>query len=476
MQKRNVLIRILAGMLVLCSLVLVGCSEDPVTTQPTTEKPTATTTPTSPTLTTEPVEDVGAAELTSVRQAMVGTPQLFAVAYLGITEDMTPCDPKEFMLENTPQLCADLPFLTAIPAENAVGQYGELYCIIPADPAATVAVNRGVQNGEDVQYTDTQYRSETGAPIVVFCNYAGFEPDTLVTITDSDGNVAQWYPQLNDYSCVDIPHNDDWEDTAMDITPYVEMLTRGYENCLQQGWEKPTAEDLIGTVWGTEQYLKDGAVFHCSITFEENTADLVWNTGYDIIDHEMVGVPWTLTDNNGTCVLTVELGALAGRLHYDVLLHREQTLLYTALSSTEGDPQSLMLPLMRVLSPSETTAELAGTWQMTRTEVEGDVNEVAPGVHTLTIVQESEDTYRISCKDTQFPDSNYSDKLLSIIQGETLYPGCGNDAWLGRIDHVGMGNTTYALTLLENGELLMQNRWTMDGSPMVSYAWFTRAD
>ena len=57
-----------------------------------------------------------------------------------------------------------------------------------------------------------------------------------------------------------------------------------------------------------------------------------------------------------------------------------------------------------------------------------------------------------------------------------MYWNCGNSMWLADVDHVGPWDTTYAITLLEDGRLLLQNYWEVDGAPSVSYEWYERAD
>ena len=89
-------------------------------------------------------KDVASAEasLVSLRQAMVETPQLFAVAYFGYHETQDaefPVDPFAVIQENAPQLCADLPFLLEIPEDRVIGTGGDLFCIVPLDEDATVA-------------------------------------------------------------------------------------------------------------------------------------------------------------------------------------------------------------------------------------------------------------------------------------------------------------------------------------------------
>ena len=167
--------------ILLCCLLLfmAGCSKP----NKLPEVPTVGKT-TGPEATTGIMEPVSAdASLNSLRQAMVGTPQLFAVAYFGYQNNWDsdiPVDPFEAMQAEAPQLCEDLPFLLHIPRERIIGEYGELYCIVPLDTDATVAVSKGVWDeiNEEYIYEESVYFSESGEPILLFCNGEGWEPDT----------------------------------------------------------------------------------------------------------------------------------------------------------------------------------------------------------------------------------------------------------------------------------------------------------
>ena len=96
-----------AGLLCFLLLLMTGCSK-PI------KLPEVSTVGT----TTGPEETTGIAEpaaadasLNSLRQAMVGTPQLFAVAYFGYQynwDSDIPVDPFEAMQAESPQLCEDL--------------------------------------------------------------------------------------------------------------------------------------------------------------------------------------------------------------------------------------------------------------------------------------------------------------------------------------------------------------------------------
>ena len=170
MKKKN---RIIALLLAGILLLTTGCGKS-------TDSPTESTVPAE----TVTVEQTAApvspeASLTSLRQVMEGTPQFFAVAYFGFHENR---DPFAVMQENAPALCEESPLLLEIPEERIIGESGDLFCIVPLDENATVAVSKGYWDDENQQhiYDDMLYSSAAGDPILLFCNNAGWEPDTQV--------------------------------------------------------------------------------------------------------------------------------------------------------------------------------------------------------------------------------------------------------------------------------------------------------
>ena len=192
MKKRN---RIIAAMLVGILLLTTGCGKSPDTTEDQTVIPTVPATEASEPITAD-------ASLTSLRQAMVETPQLFAVAYFGYQEAENPnipVDPIEVLRETAPQLCADMPFLTEISGDRIIGHSGDLFCIVPLDTDATVAVSKGYWDEEILQYIydDILYSSNSGDPMLLFCNNAGWEPDCQLYISGPSGDLV-WYPQTNE--------------------------------------------------------------------------------------------------------------------------------------------------------------------------------------------------------------------------------------------------------------------------------------
>ena len=301
-----------------------------------------------------PTENWEDPSLLVFRQSMVETPQLFAAAFFGyVPQD---ADPFAVMQEGAPQLCEDLPFLLTIDQEHILGVEGQLFCIVPADENATVAVNRRPWNPETKSYEEPEvlYRSESGSPILVMCPNEDWIPDTEVVITDSNGTVTIWSPYLDPSYHISALRNEKGESLIFDFTSYDELPNPG------------------------------------------------WNQGIN-------------------------------------------------------------------------SSELVGTWELAWTEVEGDRNEAAPGVCTIEITSDETGCFRFTYSNKDFPEENIQDRELLVVSGE-LYPGCSNDQWVGEVTEASADTVQYALTLLEDGTLLLQTYWEMDGMPWVSYGWYTRVD
>lgn len=359
--------RIICALLSVCMLLcLAACGGEPAPTtgtkapeptkgqipETTEAAPASAATPT--TEPTTPTEDWEDPSLVIFRQAMVETPQLFAAAFFGyVPQD---ADPFAVMREAAPQLCEDLPFLQAIRDENIIGTFGYLFCIVPADETATVAVNRRPWNAETESYEEPEvlYRSESGSPILVMCPNEDWIPDTEVIITDSGGTVTVWSPYLDPSYHLSALRNAGGENLIFDFTSYDELPDPG------------------------------------------------WNQGID-------------------------------------------------------------------------SSGLVGTWELAWTEVEGDRNEAEPGVCTIGITPDEAGVFRFTYTSRDFPEENIRDRKLLVIPGE-LYPGCSNDRWLGEVTEESGDPVHYSLTLLEDGTLLLQTYWEMDGMPWVSYGWYERMD
>jgi hypothetical protein len=469
--------RITAVLLVGILLLTAGCTRKPES--PISQKLTelAGTTPAETIPTTVPMDP-----LEALRGEMEGTSYAFAVAYIGETYDGGEKDYAALLNDLAPGLCAQWPFLLEIPAENVVdlGWY-EIYCIIPADPDASVRVSRTVQTGDDLwEYTDIIYVSETGEPILLICNCTEYWPDTQVTIT-SAGVETVWCPRQDAYFCAAPLTNESGESLFLDITSYWESFNRKYQEVA--GWEDyriPVKEDLVGKAWGwegTEEYEE----YYCTylLGFEEDTAFIRWNDGIDAEDHEIQGIPWDLTHVDGYAVLTLDLGEFAGIRSYNLLYDEEYGWLYTMVDLSTGEVAAGdEIPFRHLTEKSLNAPEplkMVGIWERFMWEADGYQEEDTSGLCTIVIAGETENTLTISYADRERPDFNYQDKALDVQQGE-MYMGCGNSLWVAEVDHVGPWDTTYTVTLLEDGTLLVQNYFELDGAPAVSYEWYRRAE
>lgn len=476
---KNKLTSILMTGLMVCVIVFTsGCSQALAWLTGISSQATTQTDPTEPELPTTEVS-AGDTSLNSLRQAMIETPQLFAVAYFGYHETLDsdlPVDPYAVMQENACWLCADLPFLLEIPEDRIVGETGDLFCIVPLDENATVAVSKGCWDEENQQYIydDMLYSSKTGDPILLFCNNAGWEPDTQVYISGQSGEVF-YYPQTDDNVCAAPLRNEAWEDLFFDFSPYRELLMKSHRDMKDSEWVMPTAEMLAGTTWSWDGFLKDGREVSYRVTFEESVLSVLWNDGIDEQDHEYLYADWELTYDEGFAILSIDFGEFAGVLRYNLLYHEVYERLYVAMDVVQEDMPIGWEPLYRFLTRpvAPDPVEMVGMWELTWTEIEGDRTEAEPVDQIIEITLDDAGLFWIDYTNNGFPQKSYYGKELVVFPFE-IYSGCGNDQWSATVNYTGANGTEYTLTVLEDDTLLLQYYWEVDGAPMVSYGWYRR--
>lgn len=478
-MKGNKIIRIFLSVLLICGIMLtVGCAGKttlPMATFPQESKETKPKDSVPP-----PTDDCDTdPSLNSLRQAMVDTSQVFAVAYFGYPEIIDPdtqADPFDIMHENAYWLCEDLPFLMEIPQDRIVGETGDLFCIVPRDENATVAVSRGSWDEENWQYTydDILYSSDSGEPILLFCNSSDWEPDIQLYISGPSGEIY-WYPQLDDNLCVMSLRNEDEDDLFFDFSPYQELLMADYRYMKDSGWVMPTAGMLAGTTWRWQGYLKDGRDVSYQVEFEEATLSVRWNDGIDEEDHVYTNAAWDLTYDEGFAILAIDFREFAGVLKYDLMYHEDFEQLYVGIDVVQEEMPIGWEPTHRFLTRSEAPdpTEMVGTWELAWTEVEGDRNEAEPDVQSIEITMDGDGLFWINYIDNNFPERSFYDKELVVFPDE-IYHGCGNDQWSATVNYTGEDNTEYTLTVLEDRTLMLQQYWEMDGAPWVAYGWYER--
>ncbi len=288
-------------------------------------------------------------QLKALREKKESEVQLFAAAYIGCTDDMNEVDAVEWIKENSPVFCENYSFVENIPAGQIAGTHmGELYCIVPFDENSTVVINRIVQdeNGNG-SYENVIYRSESGEPVLLFCNNSGVDGDTMVTVTDSDGNKDVWFPGLDEKLMMNCPYNANYDTFIYDFSQYQEILEKEHTARKNSGWKLPTAADLQFTNWSGVDYRGSEVIGSYKIEFGEDTAYIKWVDGDE--EHEFKDVEWQLEVEKDTAVVTFDFKEFAGRLQYNFLLNETGGMLYTAVNFTNEDTLDENLKLYRIL-------------------------------------------------------------------------------------------------------------------------------
>jgi len=222
-------------------------------------------------------------------------------------------------------------------------------------------------------------------------------------------------------------------------------------------------------------YLKDGRETRYSVTFREDTLSVSWNDGIDRMDHEYPDAAWELTYEGDYALLSIDFREFAGILRYNLLYSMFYESLYVAQDVVQEDMNIGWEPLSRFLTKPVTPdpTDMAGTWELVWTEVEGDRSEAAPGSQTIEITTDYEGLYWISYTDNERTGWSYYNKEL-VVFPFALYDCCINDQWLGAVNYTGQYGTGYHVTLLNYDTLLLQEEWVADGAPMVGYGYFRR--
>lgn len=182
-------------------------------------------------------------------------PPVIAVANFGFPELAEESEIMEYLMEEYPSWLSRMDFIGQIPSERIVqgcpwGGIGNLLCVVPQDPNATVTVNI-IHYTEDYSQSveSILYKSETGEPILVYAD-ASDGVSTSVTVVNSDGRGVIWEPYWDNYQS--IPEDAYTGHLVMDFTPVSEKT--GYQLALDQGWYVPELSELDGGFWLSDYY------------------------------------------------------------------------------------------------------------------------------------------------------------------------------------------------------------------------------
>ena len=259
---------------------------------------------------------------------------MFGAAYLGyvggLFEEGFEAGFPPWLRETNEAMLLEYPFIAEIDEEHIIGGAGHLYCIVPVDENATVAINR-VQWNEKTQtdeVTEVLYRSESGEPVLLFANLDGvaYEADTQVFITDNNGNTCQWYPSFDAMSHLAPCISEAGDYLSFDFTEYAWYNAPAeFSAWLADGWSGMTALGLAGSQrdgmgWITETMVGETSRYaHFSLRFYPEdetggTVDLDW--AYEGSDEftEMWSGFWAIqTIPDGPSYVTLSLSLVGGK-------------------------------------------------------------------------------------------------------------------------------------------------------------------
>ena len=249
----------------------------------------------------------------------------FAVAYIGdidgkLSDLAIPL--RDWINDTAPGLCAQYPFVRNIPQERVVGDSGSLFCVVPRDPNAAVAVNRVRWNEAKGGYETLEvlYRSESGDPILLFVsNDLGTVPTdtTELLLTDSHPATLSWYP-IPGSGALPYDYENDRK-LAYDFTFYSQEGNDGFGSDI--GWTCPTGSQLTQEVWAWQGNTDKPALatleLHANSSQEGDwgTATFTWWYESDFVTPEEVYTgDWGLTGNGEySGVLTLDITRTGGK-------------------------------------------------------------------------------------------------------------------------------------------------------------------
>lgn len=128
--------------------------------------------------------------------------ELFAASYLGHRDENETTDLVGWLHDNNPAAISFWPFLAEISEEDIIGEYGDLYCIVPMVESAEVTVKsvewETLGNGMMPHYSDPLYSGEVDRPFLVYISYNdnwSSEPNMVIGYVKDDGSDAEWFPE-----------------------------------------------------------------------------------------------------------------------------------------------------------------------------------------------------------------------------------------------------------------------------------------
>lgn len=184
----------------------------------------------------------------------------FAASYLGYREEGDTTDLTEWLHNEAPTLASFWPFLLEIPEEDILGEYGDLYCVVPLDESLTFTV-KSVEwevggNGSVPHYSEPLYYPKIDHPFLMYITHTRWVDETNLTLEyeQPDGFVGTWCPTYDpETGCLKAHTKGRILDFASlyDVGDYVPHLGNN-DPAPDSEWLPPTNVGLGNTTWYSE--------------------------------------------------------------------------------------------------------------------------------------------------------------------------------------------------------------------------------
>lgn len=236
---------------------------NPSETPETPADPDTPDTPAQPEVPDEPVEPAEFSYSDKAQAAIEGLyvnywQELFAASYLGYREEGDTRSLAAWLQDNCPMIATFWPFLAEIPQEDIIGEYGDLYCIVPMDGSLTFTV-KGVEweqggNGSVPHYSEPLYYPMIDRPFLLYVTYGQWRDETNLTVAylQPDGFEGIWCPEHDpETGRIEEWYLDRVLDFAAlyDVGDYVPHLEQDPGPAPDTEWLPPTNVGLGNTTW-----------------------------------------------------------------------------------------------------------------------------------------------------------------------------------------------------------------------------------
>ncbi len=199
----------------------------------------------------------------------------------------------------------NFPFLRDV--DTVIEGHGdEYYMIVPADPMATVSVNR--MEGGDV--AEVLYRSETGDPIIITSDM--MTDDIRVVVVGNGGRSITFRPEMSSFA-----NDEQTRETALNLGSYeclpmfgssqviIDMLLQKMPEYAEGGWELEIVPDRVEAIHGRPCWLIDcgywyGNEFHTydTVAISEDYRHVYYQEGdgwKEVLMEQPVRAEWAST-------------------------------------------------------------------------------------------------------------------------------------------------------------------------------------